>query len=118
MATIVARYSTPDANEQRINVRLASVRQSIEHIFALHKKTFNLFNVAESFRLMENGKESYRLVLNSLFLMNCYICLNESANHFNLRPPTLEEYIPLTETLKAAPIIDDELLGEVYNYTV
>ena len=38
LATIVARYSSPDANEQRINVRLASVRQSIEHIFALHKK--------------------------------------------------------------------------------
>ena len=37
LATIVARHSSPDENEHRINVRLSSVRQSIEHIFVLQK---------------------------------------------------------------------------------
>ena len=49
LATIVARYATPNINEGRINVRLSSVRQSIEHIFALHKNVFNLFSFADRF---------------------------------------------------------------------
>ena len=67
LATIVARYSSPDVNESRINVRMSSVRQSIEHIFALHKNTFKLFNVAERFRLMLGGMHCYMLLFNSFF---------------------------------------------------
>ena len=67
LATIVTRYSTLDENKHRINVRLSSVRQSIEHTFALYKNTFNLFDIADRFRLMASGEECYRLVFNSLF---------------------------------------------------
>ena len=90
LCTIVARYSSPNASENRINVRMSSVRQSIEHIFALHKNTFDLFNIAARFRLMQGGVECYMLVFNSFFLLNCYVCLNESPNNFDLRPPSLE----------------------------
>ena len=40
LATIVARYSSPNENENenRTNVHLSSMRQSIEHIFVLHKE--------------------------------------------------------------------------------
>ena len=69
LATIVARYSSPDVNESRINVRMSSVRQSIEHIFALHKNTFKLFNVAERFRLMLGGMHCYMLLFNSFFCL-------------------------------------------------
>ena len=59
---------------------------------------------------MVGGEECYRLVFNSL-LLNCYVCLNESPNNFDIRPPTLEEYIPLEEVLRPAPRITDDLLG-------
>ena len=42
--------------------------------------------------------------------------MNESPNDFTLRPPTLEEYIPMDETLRPAPVISDAVLGDVYNY--
>ena len=64
---------------------------------------------------MLGGMHCYMLLFNSFFLLNCYVCLNESPNNFNLRPPSLEEYIPLDEILIPAPVIDDDLLGEIYN---
>ena len=67
LTTIVARYSTPDENKNRMNVRLSSVRQSVEHIFTLHKDTFNLFNTADWFRLMASGEECCMLVYNSCY---------------------------------------------------
>ena len=118
LATIVARYATPNINERHINMRLSSVRQSIEHIFALHKNVFQLFSFPDRFRLMACGEECYRLVFDFLLLLNCYVCLNESPNNFDIRPPTLEDYIPLEEVLKPAPIITDDLLGQVYSYVV
>ena len=65
LTTIVTRYSSTNESESRINVRLSSMRQSIEHIFALHKNTFSLFNTASRFRLMTGGVECYMLVFNS-----------------------------------------------------
>ena len=94
-------------------MRLLSVRQSIEHIFALHKNTFKLFNVAERFRLMLGGLYCYMLLFNSFFFLNCYVCLNKSPNNSNIRPPSLEEYIPLGEVLIPAHVIDDDLLEEI-----
>ena len=33
---ILPRYSNPSVNKRRINTRLTSVRQNIEHVFGLH----------------------------------------------------------------------------------
>ena len=41
--------------------------------------------------------------------------MNESPNHFAIRPPTLDKYIPLDEPLRPAPVVTDEVLGDVYN---
>ena len=46
LATIVARYNTSDSIESRINLRMLSVRESIEHLFAMHTQTFALFTSA------------------------------------------------------------------------
>ena len=116
LSTIVARYSHPNCDETTINRRMSSVRQSIEHIFGLHKKTFNLFGANHRFQLLVGGVEVSRLIFNSFFLFNCYTCFNESPNHFLVRPPTIDEYLPLDEDLKPAPIINDDTLGDVYNY--
>ena len=56
------------------------------------------------------------MVLNSFFVLNCYVCFNESNNNLNICPPTIEEYIPLNEVIKPAPNVPDEALGNVYNY--
>jgi hypothetical protein len=116
LATIVARYRTNNSDLHRINRRMASVRESIEHLFALHTETFDLFNNSHRLQLLLGGVQVSRLVLNSFFLLNCYTCMNESPNDFTLRPPTLEEYIPIDEILRPAPVITDAVLGGVYNY--
>ena len=118
LCTIVARYASPNASGNKINVRTSSMRQSIEHIFALHKNTFDVFNIAARFRLMQGGVDCYMLVFNSFVFLNCYVCLNKSPNNFDLSPPSLELYDPLDEDLQPASDINGELLGDVYNYTV
>ena len=97
-------------------MRLSSVRQSIEHIFELHKNTFDMFNIAARFILILGGVECYMLVFNSFFSLNWYVSQNEGPNNFDIRPPSLGQYIPLDEILKPAPDITDELLGDIYNY--
>ena len=58
LSTTVARYLTPDKNEDRINTRLASVRQSIERIFGFHTNTFTLFSNTDRCCLLISGTES------------------------------------------------------------
>ena len=116
LCSIIARYSLANKNEVRVNKRLASVRQSIEHIFALHHNIFGLFSIPKRFKLLVHGLECRKIVLNSFLLLNCYVCFNESPNNFNIRPPTIEEYLPLDEIMKPVPIVTDEDLGEVYDY--
>ena len=55
-------------------------------------------------------------MFNSFFLLNCYICFNESATNFLVRPPSLSEYIPLEDDIPTAPVIEDFVLGDVYDY--
>ena len=65
--TVVAIYSTSDKNEDRLNTRLASIRQSIGHILYFHKNKFTLFSIPDRFRLLISGVESSRLIYNSFF---------------------------------------------------
>ncbi len=118
LATILARYTMADESEQRVNRRLASARQSVEHLFSLHFNTFGLFSIPHRFKLLVHGVEVHIMILNSFFSLNCYVCFNESPNNFDLRPPTIEEYLPVNEVLVPAPFVSDELLGGVYNYYV
>ena len=67
-------------------------------------------------KLLVHGLECRKMVLNSFLLLNFHVCFNESPTNFNIRPPTIEEYLPLEEVMKPAPIVSDEDLGEVYNY--
>ena len=105
-------------SKQHVNCRLASARQSVEHLFSLHYNTFGLFSIPHRFKLLVHGVEVHIMILNSFFSLNCYVCFNESPNNFDLRPPTIEEYLPVNEVLVPAPFVSDELLGGVYNYYV
>ena len=116
LATIIAHYQLPNDIENRINRILASVRQSVEHMFCIHANIFELFSIPQCFKLLVYGVQCYKIILNSFFLMNCYTCMNESPNNFNIHPPTLQEYIPIFEPIKPALIVSDSALGNIYNY--
>ena len=95
---------------------MATVQQSIEHLFSLHKKLFQIFSRPLRFRLLFSGVETMKMIFTSFIILNCYICFNESGNNFVVRPPSIEEYLNLDEELVAAPEVSDEDLGEVYQY--
>ena len=90
-------------------------RQSIEHLFALHKNTFSLFSIPYRLKLLLDGTHMIKLVLVSFFVMNCFTCFNETP-YFNIRPPTLEEYIPLDEILIHAPSLPNNVDMLDYRY--
>ena len=118
LATILARYTMTDESKQRVNRRLASARQSVGHLFSLHYNTFGLFSIPHRFKLLVNRVEVYKMIFNYFFLLNCYVCFNESPNFFDLRPPTIEEYLPVDQILLPAPIVPEKLLSKVYNYYI
>ena len=69
LLTVLPRYSNPSATETRINARLSSARQSIEHVFALHSNVFELFNHPEKFKLLYQGNEAVHLIFNSFLIL-------------------------------------------------
>ena len=78
LATIVARYSQPNVDQQRINSRMSSVRQSIEHLFVLHKNNFSLFSITYRLKLLLDGRHMIKLVLVSFFIMICFTCFTST----------------------------------------
>ena len=121
LSTIVARYQNEedghDDVHRRINTCMASVRESIEHLFSIHYHIFALFHDPARFRLLVSGVEVTRMIFNSFLLLNLYICFNESANSDSIvRPPSIQEYLPLHEDIPMAPEISDMDLGAVFNY--
>ena len=113
---ILQRYTNPSVDDNRINTRLVSVRQNIEHIFVLYSNVFELFNNPKRLKLLHCGKENVQLIFNLLLLLNCYKCFDGSPNSFEMNPPSITEYLPLDDMLPPAPDVTADLLGEVYNY--
>jgi hypothetical protein len=113
---LVARDDqSEDANQKRrMNTRMSSLRQIIEHVFADHKNIFQLFKSENYFRLFYTGEHVMKMVFSSFFLLNCFYSLNGTRSlYFGMEPCTLEQYIPLDEDLEEAPLVD---LGTVYEY--
>ena len=80
LSTIVARFSNPSSDNDRLNVKMASVRQSIEHLFALHDQTFGLFSSFRRFQILLNGTEVSRIIMNSFFLLIVIlVCTNHKG---------------------------------------
>ena len=114
-ATILPRYTNPISLVERyLNLKLASPRQSIEHVFGDHRTRFKLFSVPHYLRLFNQGVQVRRECLLSFFMLNCHYCLDGTrSRYFGHAAPTLEEYLPLDEILIPPPAVD---LGEVYNF--
>ncbi len=115
LTTILPRYTNPTPEERLLNLKLASQRQCIEHVFGDHRNRFKLFSVPHYLRLFNQGVKVQRECLLSFFLLNCHYCLDGTRlRYFGHSAPTLKEYIPLDENLLPPPAVD---LGEAYNFS-
>ncbi len=114
-ATILPRYANPTPAERLLNLKLASQRQCIEHVFGDHRIRFKLFSVPHYLSLFNQGVRVRRdECLLSFFMLNCHYCLDGTRLHYFGHPaPTLEEYLPLDEELQPPPAVN---LGVVYNF--
>jgi hypothetical protein len=104
LATVMRPYVQPNHEQKIVNTRMSSLREDIEHKFS---QVFNLYQVLRmswQHFLFWNGDHVRKLFFTCLFVSNCYTCFNESRNRqFNLRAPTLQQYLPLDEDLIPAP---------------
>ena len=108
LATILPRYTNPSPENRLLNLKFASQRQCIEHVFGDHRTRFKLFSVPHYLLLFNQGVKVRRECLLSFFMLNCHYCLDGTRSR-----PTLKEYLPLDEQLFPPPAVD---LGEVYNF--
>jgi hypothetical protein len=98
-----------------INKWFASVRETIEHMFSKQYVLFRVF-FAKDHKLLYKGKNIRKLVFNSFFVLNTYVCLNETTCEFDLRAPTLEQYLPLDEVIPPAQEVGADRLGKTFVY--
>ena len=114
LATILPRFTNPTPEQHLINMRLASPRECIEHLFADFKNLSSLYEATRFQRLRIRGVRVRRMFLVSFFILNCYYCIRGSRSmYFGYLPPTLEEYLPLGEELSPPPAVN---LGQVWDY--
>ena len=51
-------------------------------------------------RLLFDGEMVMKIMVVGFFVLNCYYCFNNtSSRSFDLRAPSIEEYLPLDEVL-------------------
>ena len=114
LVCILPRFTSSDPALHLVNMRLASLRECIEHIFADHRIRFRLFGAPHTLHLFNQGVKVRRMFLVSFFLQNCYYCLQGTrCRYFGREPPTIDEYLPLDEVLQPPPAVD---LGDVWEY--
>ncbi len=72
LAAILPRYTNPTPEEQLLNLKLASQRQCIEHVFGDHRACYKLFSVPHYLRLYNQGVK-----VQSKFLLSflCWIAI-------------------------------------------
>eukprot|EP00984_Skeletonema_dohrnii_P000484 scaffold165_cov106-Skeletonema_dohrnii-CCMP3373.AAC.9 len=114
LATILPRYRSPTPEQRILNIRMASLRQIIEHVFGDHRTRFRIFWIPKYLHIFNQGVKIRRMALVSFFILNCYNCINGGrCEKFHQVPPTLESYIPLDEVLHPPPAVN---LGDVWDY--
>ena len=113
LACILPRFVNPTALQRLLNLRLASLRQIMEHLNADHRTNFRLFEIPRSLSVVRRGPEVRRLCLVSYFVLNCYYCEQGTrCTYFGQVSPTLEDYIPLWEDIPPPPAVD---LGPIWD---
>lgn len=114
LTTILPQFRNPSPDLNFLNMRLASLRESIEHLLADHRTRFRLFAAPHDLHLFGHGVKIRKLCLVSFFTLNCFYCLGGTrCRYFGHIPPTLEEYIPLDEELLPPPAV---VLGQIWDY--
>ena len=104
---IVPRYVSPNPFQKLINRYMSPLRVYIENIYADVKNVWRIFQTKGKFKILQKGRLVRKAFTIIFFVHNCYSCLNENrADYFNMRCPTLGEYLPLDEDLVQAPEMD------------
>ena len=65
LLNLVARSCGTSQYDSYLDTEMASVPQSIEHIFAFHYNLFDLFAQPQRFRLLLKGNNAHMLIVNS-----------------------------------------------------
>ncbi len=112
--TILPRYVNPTPEQAYLNLKFASERQCIEHVFGDHLMQFKLFSLPHYFQLFDSGVKVQKQCLLSFFMLNCNYCLDGTwSGYFGHSTPTLEKYLPLDEQLLPPPAVQ---LDDTWDY--
>jgi len=96
-------YDVATIHEKERNRRLKSVRETIEHNYALTKNLFKYLSRVEKLKILK-GKTVLKIYTVCTFLRNCHVMMYgcETSNYFNILLDTrslLEEYTRYQSTL-------------------
>ena len=100
----------PDKDEEILNRRMNSLRESIELAYGSLFKYFRLLRNKSKIRLLTGKHRAKRLGIVFFFLSNCMTTLrgNHVNSIFNSDYPALEEYLSLDEYIEPFDILIEE----------
>ena len=93
-----AKKNSRDTWRKVTDKQFGRKRTSVENSYAGVLAYAALFGHERPFKLLNKGEEALKTTMVIFFLYNCYTCLNGNSTslRFNIDPPTLGEYIPLS----------------------
>ena len=114
LSAILPHFTNLTPKLHLLNMRLALLRQSIEHVFVDHHVRFNFFGAPHYLYLFNQRVKVRRQCLVSFLILNCFYCMDGTrCRYFGHVPPTLEDYLTLDEVLSPPPAVN---LGNVWDY--
>lgn len=96
--------------QKRFNVRMSRLRIEVEHAFAIHANTWQLFTKTSVMKIGSSPATAYYLI--AVLMSNITNCLrgNQTSRRLQCSPPTLEEYLYLEADDTE---VDDDAVSQV-----
>lgn len=97
------------SDQKQINIRMSRLRIEVEHAFAVHANSWQLFTRKSIMKIGSSPATAYYLV--AVLLSNITNCLrgNQTSKRLNVAPPTLDEYLYMDQDLDEEESDDNEV---------
>ena len=110
MGAYKSHIGRPITSDQKcFNIRMSRLRIEVEHTFAIHANSWQLFTKKSIMKIGSSPATAYYLV--AVLLSNITNCLrgNQTSKRLNVAPPILDEYLYMDQDLDKEKTDDSEV---------
>ena len=112
-----AKKTVEDPWRKIIDKQLGRKRASIENSFADFNNYAQLLSHRKKHKILKQGEKAMMTTMVAFFLFNCKSCFqgNSTSSRFNVKPPSLQEYLPLDKNFSRNDDQDNNSMEAFWN---